>query len=85
MPKGRPRRDRVRTNVALDADVEAKLKMFLIDPIKGGFKYGLLSQLINTLLRKWLINLAVQADPKAYLRAFGIESPTEKPPEDPSP
>jgi hypothetical protein len=82
MARGRPKKDRIRTNINLEVAIEARLKTLMYDPIKGGFKYGMLSDLINLLLRKWLENLSVQADARAYLRSFGIEIPAA--PEQPS-
>lgn len=52
MPRGAPNRQ---TCIALDPDVDAKLKVLLANPTNGRMRYGSLSAIINSLLLNWAI------------------------------
>lgn len=69
----RPKRNRVRTNVAIESPVFSQLELILSDPVKGGFRYGALSEVINRLLQKWL-DTANQpgVDLVKFLEAYGV-------------
>jgi hypothetical protein len=52
--RGRPANDRVKTNIYIEGDILGELEIYLIDPIKGKLRYGVLSNLANGLFAQFL-------------------------------
>ena len=52
---------RVRVEVRIPEVVLAKVSLVLMDPVRGGRKYGSLGDLTTQLLREWLKSQGVDA------------------------
>jgi len=52
MPRDSPS---IRIHINLDADLDAKLRVLLADPVTKRAKYGSISALVNSLLLQWAV------------------------------
>ena len=76
---GRQKLNKIRTHIAIDQETFAELETLLLDPEKGGLRYGALSAITNRLYRQWLETLRKPGvDPIAYLKAYGVDIGTEE-------
>lgn len=74
----RKRTHKVRTHLMIDEDVNAKLRVLLLDPKSGRLRYGALNTLVNSLLRLFIEKLnRPEVDVVEMLNRLGVDMQAE--------